>query len=697
MELLSNLISLEGGSSSWPTEKVNYPDQIFFNAARIFQHIHRKKPPDKTVVSYGNDSGMPLPAFKDERFQRWCYELAFNSLKYQDLLETILLVSGFYHSQPLPDEMTSLVVVMLYDFQDRKFQRRCISNNDEVVEDVREVENFLNSYKTKLAAALAKCRIKYAAPTIEYILPETVRKQEQRASTVPLYAWINTAKISLTEVFNTLKKEGFTQAESPSDLHGYTYCLDEHCQDLLVFPTHLKEELSSMEMFIDYKIVLQDKSHSIAVHSVKMLHNMDSDIIVANPSSGFTIAHLSVLTSQCNIYVCGVKSESRNEELQELFMNMECKNIKMLKESFTDIDPGDPRLQKANLILLLPQCSGSGVSNPVEFILNEHGDTSLLQDFSQGSVSTERLNDLAKQQLSEINHAMKFNKVHTILYCTRSVYQEENENVIKQALQLKMEGTKGQPYGLSPPVIPLCHSSENESACDKFFRMELSDKCNGCFVAIMTRETAPSPSLSPQDVLARAASKGLLNGIKVGKSSRKDDKKRKSKAQSHKTTSATLNAQAKINEFINHENIMMSPRTPKIQHDQTTSHKNTKNLRLPKAPNQSGIPTVSITMKHPSNFSLFSKDRQTSAIRPKPEEKIQLKPVQIILPPVTTPFQYSSSPDVKNRSPVHYYHQRWHSGTRSSPQYPLTPTQSSIGKTRESIPFTTVLHAKPWH
>lgn len=57
------------------------------------------------------------------------------------------------------------------------------------------------SYKTKLAAALAKCRIKYSAPTIEYILPETVRKQEQRASTVPLYAWINTAKVRYEEAF----------------------------------------------------------------------------------------------------------------------------------------------------------------------------------------------------------------------------------------------------------------------------------------------------------------------------------------------------------------------------------------------------------------------------------------------------------------------------------------------------------------
>ncbi|XP_063777100.1 putative methyltransferase NSUN7 isoform X2 [Pseudophryne corroboree] len=471
-------------------EKVNYPDSVFLNAAKIFQGIHRKKPPDTILVNYGSDLEEPLPDFKDERSQRWCYDLAFSALKYQDLLETVLLISGFYHSQDLADDMTSLVMVMLYDFQDRKFQPRYISNKDEVIEDVRKVEKLLYGYKTKLAAALVKCRIKYAAPTIEYILPEVVRKQEQRASTLPFYAWVNTAKTSLTEVFNTLNKEGFTKVDSPSDLDGYKYCMDNHCPDLLIFPPHLKEELNNMEMFIDYKLLLQEKSHNLAVHLVKPLLSVNDDIIVANPCPGFTLAHMSVLTSQlaCNIYICGVKSESRREELLELFTNLECQNIKMLKENFTDIDPSDPRLQKAKVILLLPQCSGSGLSDPVEFVLNEHGDTALLQDLSQGSVSADRLNDLAKQQLSEINHAKKFGKVLGIVYCTCSIYPEENEHVIEEALQPKMEGVKEQPYRLSPPVIPLCSSAEVMSTSNKFFKMEPSETCNGCFFAVLTRE-----------------------------------------------------------------------------------------------------------------------------------------------------------------------------------------------------------------
>ncbi|XP_066429255.1 putative methyltransferase NSUN7 [Eleutherodactylus coqui] len=668
------------------TETVNYPDQVFFNAAKVFQGIHHKKPPDKILVNYGSDVGNLTPQLKNDKFNRWSYDLAFNALKYQDLLESMLLVSGFYQSQLLPVDITSLVVVMLYDFQYRRFQPRCVSNTDEVIKDVREVEKLLQSYKTKLAAALAKSRIKHAVPTIEYILPETVRKQEQRASTLPVYAWINTDKVSITDVFNALKQEGFTQTNSSSDLDGYTFCVDKHCQDLLIFPPQFKEELGKMEMVLKYQLILQDKAHSLAVHSVKALLNVHDDIIVANPYPDYTIAHISVLTSSssCNIYVCGVKSESREEEMLDLFRNMECRNVKMLKESFTDIDPSDPRLQKAKSILLLPQCSGSGISDPVDFILNEHGDTALLQDLSQGYVSSDRLNGLAKQQVSELNHAMKFRQVHSIVYCTRSIYPEENESVIRQALQFKMEGIKGLPYRISPPLIPLCSSEEVESASENFFKMQPSEYSNGCFLAVLTRED-PSESDCVQDVLARAASKGLLDGIEVPQSSKRQ--KKKSKTTLRKSPHGASVTQAKINEFLNKENNLINP---KMQ-EEVKNRKPTKS-RV--------IPTNKITVKTTNGHSAISRiaERQPVLTRPKPEEKTVLKPAEILLPPVTVPTSMTP-PNVKIRSQVHYHHQRWHSKIWNTTSFQSSnmPTLPQTGRSKEAQPSTAVQHPRAWH
>lgn len=132
----------------------------------------------------------------------------------------------------------SLVAVMLFDFQDRKFLPRKRQGKEEVIQEVRDVENFLIRYsilkiytkrlkikeesltdigkyklmrlivlfnvfavvcvacrfKTKLAASLARCRVKHNLSSIEYILPESVRKKQKMSANLPLYAWVNTLK-----------------------------------------------------------------------------------------------------------------------------------------------------------------------------------------------------------------------------------------------------------------------------------------------------------------------------------------------------------------------------------------------------------------------------------------------------------------------------------------------------------------------
>ncbi|XP_029444846.1 putative methyltransferase NSUN7 isoform X2 [Rhinatrema bivittatum] len=453
----------------------NYPDHIFMSAAQILQGIHVEKPPDKIVVKYGSGCGLCSLNFKDEKSQRWSYELAFSALKYQDLLENILLDSGLYPCPSITEDRTSLLIVILYDYQDRKFQPRIISNKEELIPEVQEIEHYLYSYKTKLAASLARCRIKHDALTIDHILPENVRKQEQRAFTLPLYAWINIAKTSFEDICSALKKEGYSKVQAVSELDGFAYCVDEHCPDVLAFPPHLREELNNLQLFTDHKLLLQDKYHSLAVHSVKALLNMDDDIIVTNGCTGLTLAHMSMLTNQftCSIFVCGVKSDSKESELLELFAQMDCKNIKLLRESFMDIDPLDHRLQKAKIILLLPLCSGSGVSDPVQFILNEHRDAGLLQDFSQGSVAEDKLHVLARQQLLELTHATKFNKVQAIVYCTCSVYAQENEKVVTKVLELNGEGNKAQPYSeihLRLCPLKMCWLELQQKDCWKVLR-----------------------------------------------------------------------------------------------------------------------------------------------------------------------------------------------------------------------------------
>ncbi|KAM6362622.1 putative methyltransferase NSUN7 isoform 2-T12 [Alca torda] len=666
-DLSEKKISDEKGSVEKRTmtliEKNGYHDSIYINAAKIFQGIHTKKHKDRILVRYGDDSVSPMLAFKDEYFQRVSYELAFNALKYQDLLEEILLDSCVYPCHSIPDELTSLLVVMLYDLQERKFQAREIFDEEEPVAEVRKIEHYLYSFRTKLAAALARCRIKHDALSIEYFLPETIRMQAQRASALPLCVWINTFKISLQDVFGDLEKKGFTRVESVSDFDGYTYCMDQHCNDVLVFPSSLKEELLNLDLFADCKLLLQDKSRSLAVHSAQALLNTDDDIIVAHIGSHLTIAHMSALTvhSTSKIFVCGVKSSAKAAELRNLFSPMGCENIQLLHEDFTEIEPTDSRLQNAKVVLLLPRCSGLGVGNPIDFIVNEHGDAGLLRDLFRGSVSEDKLNTLAEQQLNELMHAMKFTKVQAIVYCTCSVYPEENELVVKKALESGVEGNKLQPYRLIPPVFSTCPNSEPST--ETFFKMEPSEISSGCFLAILARKKDSSENVSVKDILARAASKGLLEGLIAEKS--KEEEKKQLKVTQRRNNVTAGGMKPKIAEFLHRQTVSntkaeVSP--PKavsnIQQKKVNLTSSYPQLKKPLNPvSDTALPRA---RKQTSHVAPTGKtcQRQTLARKARAERKrLVLKTVEIVLPPVMMP--YVSRQENKPRTSTHPCFHGW--------------------------------------
>ena len=45
--------------------------------------------------------------------------------------------------------------------------------------------------------------------------------------------------------------------------------------------------------------------------------------------------------------------------------------MKLVTEKFEEMDPNDERVRNIKLVLLTAQCSRSGVTNPVNFIVSE--------------------------------------------------------------------------------------------------------------------------------------------------------------------------------------------------------------------------------------------------------------------------------------------------------------------------------------
>ncbi|TMS17702.1 Putative methyltransferase NSUN7 [Larimichthys crocea] len=506
-----------------------FSDRVFLLASVVFQNIHLEKPAARCLVNYGKKRGLPLPEFTDEEMRRTAYELTFNTLKYQDLVEYIITDSRFYLTHPVPNDQMSLVAVMLYDFQARKFLPRKSRGNKEIIQEVRDVENYLLRFKTKLAVSLARYRIKHDLCSIECILPEIVRTKQERSRSLPLYAWINTLKGSLDEVQCVLKSAGFSKVKSIGQLEGQTFCQDAHCGDALVFPAHLKAQLYSTKLLSDHKLIIQDKSCSLGPNAVCSLLPEEGDVLMVGCFSDLTVSHTASLiaekhkaisNNQPTVYVCvNNHTSAQREELQQAITAMDCKNVKLIPEDFLSLERCDKRLQKVCIILLTPKCSMSAVSNPIEFILQENGDTDLLQDLSQGSIAQSKLDALVAQQRKDIDHALKFPKVLAVVYTTCSSYPEENEEVVSRALEQanansEQEGDpKQHNFRLSPSPFSVLDHADGQRKTDPFFILEPSEESNGCFLAVLDREPKPEFKEPPHEVILRANAKGILDRI----------------------------------------------------------------------------------------------------------------------------------------------------------------------------------------
>ncbi|XP_074530609.1 putative methyltransferase NSUN7 [Halichoeres trimaculatus] len=669
--------------------QLGFPDRVYLLASIIFQNNHLEKPAAQRLVNYGNERGLPVPAVRDEEMQRRAYELAFNTLKYQELLEDIMIDSCFFISQQMSDDQMSLVAIMLYDFQDRKFLPREYRAKDEIIQEVRDVESYLFKCKTKLAASLARCRIKHDLVSIEYILPESVKKKQERSSSLPFYAWVNTQKSSLSEVQSVLKTAGFLQVESIGQLEGQTFCQDPHCGDVLVFPAQLRAQLYSTELLSNHKLIIQDKSCSLGPNAVCSLLTEEGDVLMAGCFSSLTVFHTASLIAmkyqaQCNvipiIYVCvSDRTDAQREDLCQAVIAMGCKNVKLIPEDFHSLDRGDKRLQKVRIILLTPKCSVSAVSNPVEFILQENGDTDLLQDLSRDSIAHSKLEALVAQQRRDIDHSLKFPKISAVIYSTCSSYPAENEMVVNRALEQakarsEQEGEPRQAtFSIGPSPFSHPDHAPAPEETNTFFMLEPSAHSNGCFLAVLSKEPEPVIKEEPHEVLQRANAKGILDKIGLKQPSRKEQQghtnriMKKNSARNF-TPNSSVGVQSKNMEtkrsssltfcgqleFTNNgrqssqgrvkaqasKNLTPSPfSSPRPENNNTPSFTRTENVTLKKTIKPVFKTTIPTTPLYPAPPppSPPAAAPLTTVVRPRKALQEVLKPVVLVFPPVHFP------------------------------------------------------------
>nr|XP_035968431.1 28S rRNA (cytosine-C(5))-methyltransferase isoform X5 [Halichoerus grypus] len=245
----------------------------------------------------------------------------------------------------------------------------------------------LDRHQARLKAELARLKVQRRVSRNEDLLQ--VGSRPGTASQVPRFVRVNTLKTSLDDAVDYFKRQGFSyqgRASSLEDaraLRGRCFLLDPLLPELLVFPA--QTDLHDHPLYRAGHLILQDKNQG--------------KIFAFDLDAG-RLASMATLLARAGVSCC---------ELAE--------------EDFLAVSPSDQRYRRVQYILLDPSCSGSGMP------------ARQLEEPRAGTPSKARLQALAGFQQRALRHALTFPSLQRLVYSTCSLCQEENEDVVCDALQ----------------------------------------------------------------------------------------------------------------------------------------------------------------------------------------------------------------------------------------------------------------------
>ncbi|PCH42320.1 S-adenosyl-L-methionine-dependent methyltransferase [Wolfiporia cocos MD-104 SS10] len=441
---------------------------FYFEAAKVLDKLDAKRGSIKGVIASINEKDRKRTA-----------ALVIETLKYKPVLnEVISAVRLLKEERKISSN--NLALVLVHDL--------LLANGIQAGDG--PVKQAILRHKTRLHGEFTKIKIKRGAKSFA----ELAQSDDARAASIPRYIRVNTSCWTTEEAVHTFKSRGFELSDPFASSKGFAR--DEHIPDLLAF--NPQTQFSDDPLFKEGKIILQDKASCFPAYILSPPASDESAVIDATAAPGNKTSHLSALMENKGKLFAFERDKKRFSTLRMMLAKARCQNVQPQNADFLATSPADPQYASVTHILLDPSCSGSGIVNRLDHLL----ETVIPEAENEGD--HERLNKLAAFQLTMIKHAMKFPAVDRIVYSTCSIHAVENEHVVRRALKSE-EAANGR-FKLAAPndVLPTWRrrglAEEMDDPADALSLVRCSpgeDATNGFFVSLFVRENAHA-SQSPK-------------------------------------------------------------------------------------------------------------------------------------------------------------------------------------------------------
>ncbi|KAF4614075.1 hypothetical protein D9613_007884 [Agrocybe pediades] len=436
---------------------------FYFEVAKTLDRIDAKEGSIKGLIA-------TLP----EKDRKRSAALIIETLKFKPALSEVISKTNLMKEER---KLTSknLVLVLVHDL----LLAKGIQAGD------GPIKQAILRHKTRLRGEFQKIKIKHGASTNEQL----AHSGDERAALIPRYVRINTTMGTPAEVLESLVSRGFVLSGPFSSKKGFAK--DSHVPNLLLFDPNVS--FQDDPLYKSGKIILQDKASCFPALVLSPPAADSSVIIDATAAPGNKTSHLSALMENKGKLYAFERDRKRFSTLKMMLSKAGCSNVSPINADFLTTDPNDPQFSAVTHILLDPSCSGSGIVNRLDYLLEAESEDDTVKD--------DRLDKLAAFQLMMIKHAMRFPNVKRIVYSTCSIHATENERVVRNALN--SDEAKAGPFQLAPrsEVLPTWprrgygEEMESPEQADSVIRcLPGEDATNGFFVSCFIKGSHAPPT-----------------------------------------------------------------------------------------------------------------------------------------------------------------------------------------------------------
>nr|CAD7409242.1 unnamed protein product [Timema poppensis] len=426
----------------------------------------------------------------------------------------------FLFQFPQFQKQTNQVWLLLYDLYKRRFLPRDPHEEEARAElfdscGLTELDAHLWSQHVRLAAAVARLRIKNNALKLSQLLPPHLRDEKVIAlDEAPVTGWVNTCRTEWVpaytptqgtareEISRLIERAGLVLSKNHDPLTPDEYRWDHVCPQFLLCHPGKRGDLAQSDLVRKHCVVLQDRAFCLGPATLGRLLvelQLTGAVLMTHINSPRTTAYLASLLAENDKIdaLLAFGAGSRKAEYDEYLAQLCVRNTRVFAEKFVDLPSDTNLLEGVCAVLASPPNTYSGVMDPVDLVCSRGGDLGMLEVLTDPeSASRSRVAGILEEQRRTLQRSMSQPQVQMVLYETHSIVPAENGDMVRRLVDemnelarcRHVEEREGDdpPPNLEDVVVPPCDMFEVGDivdVCKKCVRLEEE----GCYLALIRR------------------------------------------------------------------------------------------------------------------------------------------------------------------------------------------------------------------